>query len=99
VREEGDRLLRPKVAAQQTSRGPTTTCGVSESSSGRATSLLTSCQVHERTVVRDKGNLPDNLVEDKEWETYYDRAQLNKNVWDRHVWSPCEAQAAAQLLV
>jgi hypothetical protein len=51
------------------------------------------------TVVRDKGDFPNNLVKDKEWENYYDRAQLNKHVRDCHVWSPREVQAAAQLLV
>jgi hypothetical protein len=43
---------------------------------------------------------PGNLVDKEEWEAnYYDpNSQLNKSVWDRHVWSPPEVQAAAQLL-
>jgi hypothetical protein len=44
---------------------------------------------------------PGNLVDSKEWEAdYYDpKLQLNKQrVRDRHVWSPREIQAAAQLL-
>jgi hypothetical protein len=40
-------LPRPEVAAQWTSTGPTTTCEVSVSSRGYATSLLTSCRVQE----------------------------------------------------
>jgi uncharacterized protein YfkK (UPF0435 family) len=50
-------------------------------------------------VVRDEEDFPDNLVDDKERETYYNQTQLNKLVRDRHVWSPHEVQAAAQLLV
>jgi uncharacterized protein YfkK (UPF0435 family) len=50
-------------------------------------------------VVRDEEDFPDNLVNDKEWETYYDQTQLNKHVRDRHAWSPREVQAAALLLV
>jgi hypothetical protein len=46
-------------------------------------------------VVRDEEDFPGNLVDDEEGETdYYDPTQLNE-----HVWSPCEVQAAAQLLV
>jgi hypothetical protein len=100
VREEGDRLLRPKVAAQRTSTGLTATCGVSVSSSSCATFLSTSCRVHGRTVVRDEGDFPSGLVDDEEGETnYYDPTHLNKHVRDCHVWSPREVQAAAQLLV
>jgi hypothetical protein len=50
-------------------------------------------------VVREEGDFLDNLMDNKEWETYYDQMQLNKHVRDRHVWSPREVQAAAQLLV
>jgi hypothetical protein len=49
--------------------------------------------------VRDKGDFPDNLVEEEEWGTYYNQTQLNEHVRDRHAWSPPEVQAAAQLLV
>jgi hypothetical protein len=49
--------------------------------------------------VGDKGAFFGDLVEDEEWEIYYNRAQLNKDVWDRHVRSPLKVQAAAQLLV
>jgi hypothetical protein len=38
-------------------------------------------------------------VDDEDGETdYYDPMQLNLQVRDRHVWSPFEVQAAAQLL-
>jgi hypothetical protein len=47
VRDGGDRLLCPDGAAQQTSTGPTATCGVSVSSSSCAPFLSTSCQVCE----------------------------------------------------
>jgi hypothetical protein len=47
VREEGDRQLRHKVAAQRTSTGQTAKCRVSVSSSSYPTSLPTSCQVCE----------------------------------------------------
>jgi hypothetical protein len=48
--------------------------------------------------VRDKGDFPDNLVDDEEGETdYNDPTQVNMR--DHHVWSPREVQAAAQLLV
>jgi hypothetical protein len=50
-------------------------------------------------VVRDEGDFPGVLEDDEEWEIYYDRVQLNKHMRDRHVWSPREVQAAAQLLV
>jgi hypothetical protein len=33
---------------------------------------------------------PNNLVEEEEWETYYDQAQINEHVGDRHMWSPRE---------
>jgi hypothetical protein len=43
---------------------------------------------------------PGDLVDDEEWEAdYYNPTQLNKLIRDRHVWSPREVQAAAQLLV
>jgi hypothetical protein len=55
------------------------------------TSLSTSCQVHERTVVRDEGDFPDGLVDNEEGETnYYDPTQLNKHVRDCHLSSPHE---------
>jgi hypothetical protein len=44
---------------------------------------------------------PGNLVDSEEWEAdYYNpKLQLNEQrVRDRHVWSPCEVQAAARLL-
>jgi hypothetical protein len=41
-------------------------------------------------VVGDEGDFLDNLLEDEEWEIYYNRAQLNKHVRDRHMWGPHE---------
>jgi hypothetical protein len=87
VRDEGDQLIRPKVAAQQTSTVPNATSGVSVSSSSCATFLSISCQVHE-----DGGEYEgDRLLRQK--------MQLNKqSKLDHHVWSPSEVQAAARLL-
>jgi hypothetical protein len=50
-------------------------------------------------VVRDKGDFPRGLEDNKKGETdYYDPTQFNEHVQDHHVWDPHEVQAAAQLL-
>jgi hypothetical protein len=36
-------------------------------------------------VVGDERAFFGNFVEDEDREIYYDRAQLNEHVWDRHV--------------
>jgi hypothetical protein len=50
-------------------------------------------------VVRDEGDFPDSLVDDEEWETYYDHMQLNEHVRDRHVWSPREGDFETRRLI